>query len=202
MEIKKIEEVNSKTLNIIRKRSKKKQILLFDTQRRFKHYVQTIINRNNGKYDKVPHFIINKTGEVFQLFNTNFSSNFFDNNDIDKTQIKIAIENLGWLNKNTISGFFTNWISETVVNNPFIKDWRGYSYWDRYTIEQMESLTELCKKLCNENEIPFQITETIDFKENIRKFKGIVCKSNFSDIYVNITPAFNFKYFNEYDKRI
>tara|TARA_R110002094_G_scaffold163932_1_gene148302 strand:- start:287 stop:454 length:168 start_codon:yes stop_codon:yes gene_type:complete len=33
--------------------------------------------------------------------------------------------------------------------------------------------------------------------ENIDKLGGIVCKSNFSNIYTDINPSFNFKMFVE-----
>jgi hypothetical protein len=29
--------------------------------------------------------------------------------------------------------------------------------------------------------------------ENVTNFKGIVCKSNFSNIYTDINPSFNFR---------
>ena len=34
---------------------------------------------------------------IYQIFDTNYSSNTFNNPDLDKKQIKIAVENLGWL---------------------------------------------------------------------------------------------------------
>ena len=40
------------------------------------------------------------------IIDVKYSSKTFDIDKIDRQQIKIAIENLGWLNKNTITGFF------------------------------------------------------------------------------------------------
>ena len=186
-------------MNIIRKKSKKNQIFIFDTQRKFKNYVSKLVHRYNGTYDEIPHFIIDKLGNVYQLFNTEHSSRMFDNKKIDKQQIKIAIENLGWLNKNSIGGFYSNWIGDTYAGDPYVKEWRGYYYWDQYTDSQLKSLSELVKQLCVDNEIPQNVVESQGFFINAINFNGIVCKSNFSDIYNNINPSFNFKFLEKYE---
>ena len=110
LEIHNVENLDSKNLNITRRKSKKNQILLYDTSRRADDFIGKIRYRNNEKYNQIPHFIITKLGTVYQIFDTNHYSNTFDDPQIDKQFIKIAIENLGWLNKNTITGFLTNWI--------------------------------------------------------------------------------------------
>jgi hypothetical protein len=200
IEIKKIDELNNKKLNIINRKTKKEQILIFDTQRNFKNYVAKIIHRNNGSYDEIPHFIIDKFGNIFQLFNTDYYSRMFDTPKIDKKQIKIAIENLGWLNKNSIGGFYSNWIGDTYAGVPFIKEWRGYYYWDQYNEIQLKSLSEILKELCVNYNIPLKMVESQGYFPNVTNFNGIVCKSNFSDIYNNINPSFNFKILEEYEQ--
>ena len=47
------------------------------------------------------------------------------------------------------------------------------------------------------HEIPKQTVPSQGYLENISNFKGIVCKSNFSSIYTDINPSFNFKMFVE-----
>lgn len=199
LEIKKLDGFNQKNLNIVRKKTKKTQIFLFDTERKFNNYTSKLLYRNNGRYDEIPHFIITKFGEVYQIFDTKYSSRMFDDNKINNRQIKIAIENLGWLNKNLIGGYYCNWIGDTYVGEPFVKEWRGYYYWDQYTDLQLKSLYDLTSMLCEENHIPFMMVPSQGYFSNVINFSGIVCKSNFSDIYNNINPTFNFNFIKNYE---
>lgn len=180
-------------LNISNRKSKKHQILLYDTQRRTDDFINKIKYRRNGNYNDIPHFIITKLGIVYNIFSTEYSSNTFDDPKKDKKVIKIALENLGWLNKNTINGVLYNWINDPYRSEPYIKNWRGHHFWDKYSDSQMDSLSELCKMLCSKNNIPHQSVPSQGFLENVSNFKGIVCKSNFSSIYTDINPSFNFR---------
>lgn len=180
-------------LNVIKRKSKKTQILLYDTQRRIDDFVQKLKHRNNGEYEDVPHFMISKLGMVYQVFDSNHSSKTFNNSKIDNKQIKVAIENLGWLNKNTITGVYVNWIGDPYRSEPLIKNWRNYYYWDKYNDIQMEKVSELCEFLCEKHDIFKQHVPSQGYFENASKFNGIVCKSNFSNIYTDINPSFNFR---------
>ena len=112
LEIHNVEGLNNKDFNIVRRKTKKTQILLYDTTRRADDFISKLKYRKNGKYTEIPHFIVTKLGTVYQLFDTNHYSNTFDEPEIDKQFIKIAIENLGWLNKNTITGILNPFTSE------------------------------------------------------------------------------------------
>ena len=140
-------------LNITRRKSKKTQIFLYDTQRRTDDFLGKIKYRLNGKYDDVPHYIISKLGVVYQLFDTDYSSNTFNDNRNDKKMIKIAIENLGWLNKNTITGILNNWIGDPYRSEPHIRNWRNYFFWDKYNENQLSVLSDLCEMLCERHDI-------------------------------------------------
>jgi hypothetical protein len=190
-----IDTIDGDKLNIIRKKSKKTQIFLYDTQRRVDDFVNKIKYRKNGLYDDVPHFIISKLGMVYQLFDTDYSSNTFNDPNNDKKQIKIAIENLGWLNKNTITGVLNNWIDDPYRSEPHVRNWRNYYYWDRYNEDQLKSLSDLCTHLTEKHNIYKQVVPSQGYMEKVSNFKGIVCKSNFSSIYTDINPSFNFKVF-------
>jgi hypothetical protein len=190
-----IETLDKDKLNIVRRKSKKTQIFLYDTQRRVDDFVNKIKHRKNGTYDEVPHFIISKLGLVYQLFDTDYSSNTFNNPNNDKKQIKIAIENLGWLNKNTITGVLNNWIDDPYRSEPYVRNWRNYYFWDRYNEDQLKSLSELCTYLTEKHDIYKQVVPSQGYMEKVSNFKGIVCKSNFSSIYTDINPSFNFKVF-------
>lgn len=182
-------------LNINKKKTKKKQILLYDTQRRIDDFHSKIKHRNDGEYDDIPHYTISKLGVVNQLFDTNYSSKTFDIPNVDNRMIKIALENLGWLNKNTITGVLNNWIGDPYRSEPYNRVWRNYFFWDKYSDLQMESLINLCDFLCENHDIPKKIVTSQGFFENAFKFKGIICKSNYSNIYTDINPSFNFRIF-------
>ena len=187
--------LNKDDLNIVRKRSKKTQIFLYDTQRRFDEYIMKLKYRQNGKYDDIPHFIVLKNGDVYQVFDTKFSSNTFNDPELDKKFIKIAMENLGWLTKNTITGVLNNWINDKYRAEPFVKKWRDHYFWEPYSKDQITSLVTLCKELCEKNKIPYQSVPSHGYIESVVKFKGIVCKSNFLNIYTDINPSFDFNVF-------
>jgi|TARA_B100001093_G_C26737341_1_gene975056 N-acetyl-anhydromuramyl-L-alanine amidase AmpD len=197
LEIRDVETISKKNLNHSKRSYKKKQILLYDTKRRIDDFINKLKHRQNSQYEDLPHFIISKMGDVYRLLDTKYHSKTFGDKEIDCRQIKIAVENLGWLNKNTITGYYSNWIGDPFRSEPFVRSWRDKFYWDRYSEPQMECLIELCLDLCNTHNIKERIVPSNGFIEKIDKFEGIVCKSNFSNIYTDINPSFNFKKFTE-----
>jgi len=59
----------------------------------------------------------------------------------------------------------------------------------------MNSLADLCEDLCEQHSIFKQIVPSQGYIQNASNFHGIVCKSNFSSIYTDINPSFNFSIF-------
>ncbi len=51
------------------KQKKKKQIILSHTSRDVKNYLMSLKYRYNGKYDKVPNYIVNREGKILKLLN-------------------------------------------------------------------------------------------------------------------------------------
>jgi N-acetyl-anhydromuramyl-L-alanine amidase AmpD len=188
-----LDVLDSNKLNITKRKSKKTQILLYDTQRKLEDFVNKLRYRKNSKYEDIPHFIVTKFGIVYQLFDTNYSSVTFGNSAVDRRMIKVAVENLGWLNKNAITGIYTNWIGDPYRSEPHVKNWRNYFFWDKYTEVQTSKISELCDFLCEKHDIFKQHVPSQGYLENITKFNGIICKSNFSNIYTDINPSFNFR---------
>ena len=199
LQVQSVEDLEGVKLNISKKKSKKTQIFLYDTQRRIDDFIMKLKYRNNEKYEDIPHFIISKSGKVFKIFDTDYSSKTFGVKDIDNKQIKIALENLGWLNKNTITGALYNWIGDPYRSDPYIKKWRDYYFWDPYSEDQINALVEISKEICNKHGIPYQTVPSQGYLTNVRKFDGIVCKSNFLNIYTDINPSFNFNIFYKND---
>ena len=202
LEIIDAENLNNVNLNIVKRKSKKTQIFLYDTQRRVDDFIMKLKYRCDGQYDDIPHYIVTKTGKVIKIFNSNYSSKTFGSPDIDKKLVKVALENLGWLNKNTITGVLYNWIGDPYRSEPYIKKWRDYYFWDPYTEEQLTALVQLCEEISKEHKIPYQTVPGQGYLSNVRKFTGIVCKSNFLNIYTDINPSLNFEIFykDEYKK--
>lgn len=191
-------------LNVTRRKSKKTQIFLYDTGRRVDDYLMKLRYRNNEKYEDIPHFIITKTGKIIKIFNPNYSSKTFGDSTVDRHMVKIVLENLGWLNKNTITGVLHNWIGDPYRSDPYIKKWRDHYFWDPYSDDQLKSLVQLSEDICKDYNIPYQTVPGQGYLSNVRKFTGIVCKSNFLNIYTDINPSFNFNIFykDEYKKTI
>jgi hypothetical protein len=55
-----VENLDNSKLNISRKKTKKNQILLYDTKRRIDDFISKIKYRKNGAYEDVPHFVVTK----------------------------------------------------------------------------------------------------------------------------------------------
>ena len=201
LEIQNAEILSDVKLNIVKRKTKKFQIFLYDTQRRIDDFIMKLKYRNNGKYDDIPHYIITKQGKVIKIFDTNYSSKTFGTKGYDNKQIKIALENLGWLYKNTITGILYNWIGDPYRVEPYVKKWRDYYFWDAYSEEQLFALVELCKEICKEHNIPYQTVPSQGYLSNVTKFTGIVCKSNFLNIYTDINPSFDFNIFYKDDNK-
>lgn len=190
-----VDVLDNKKLNIERKKSKKTQILLYDTQRRVDDFISKIKYRRNGEYEDIPHFVVSKLGLVYQIFDTDHSSKTFGVSKIDKKIIKIAVENLGWLHKNTITGFMNNWIGDPYRSEPHIRSWRNYFFWDKYNESQYESLSKLCDFLCDKHKVEKKSMPSHGFYSDVSNFNGVVYKSNYSDIYTDINPSFDFTIF-------
>lgn len=190
----KIQSELQETNNIIidKNKHKKKQILLFDTKRRYVDYLAKIYNRITDNHEDLPHFLITKTGEVLQIIDDKLTINTFKNPRIDNKIIKIAIENLGWLQKNTITGIYNNWVGDPYRITPHSENWRNYFFWDAYTEKQEQALHELCEYLCEKHDIPFQIVGSQKYTKTANKLNGIVCKSNYDINYTDINKSFNF----------
>ena len=182
-------------LNIKNRKTKKSQIFLCDTQRRVDDYLMKLRYRNNEKYEDIPHYIVTKAGKVIKIFDTNYSSKTFGNPTIDRGMVKIALENLGWLNKNTITGVLHNWIGDPYRSEPYVKKWRNHYFWDPYSDDQLKSVVQLSDDICKDHNIPYQTVPGQGYISKVRKFTGIVCKSNFLNIYTDINPSFNFNIF-------
>lgn len=167
--------------------------MLTHTSRGINYYMMGLKYRYGGKYEKIPNYLISKDGNIKNFFEPKYSSNYFGVKKIDNRSIIICLENNGWLKKHHLSGKFMNWIGDIYFNKPFEKKWRGYGFWDSYTDEQYEALSGLILELTEEFDIPLEYVGHNTKVTGVENFKGITSRSNYSDIYTDVSPSFDFE---------
>lgn len=170
-----------------------KKIILSHTYREADGYLTSLSFRLNSKYNKKPHYLIRKSGEIVKLLDFNEETNIFKSNDIIGGYISIMIENLGYLLND--GDDFYNWKGEYLTTKPFKRSWRGYEYWDEYTTEQIKSLGKLCNEICIKNDIPKIFIGHNTKINNTENFCGIITRSNFSSRHTDLNPSFDFMQF-------
>jgi len=186
--------------NISGKQKKKKQIILTNTGRDIEEYLTSLKYRMNGKFKRVPHYIVTKDGKIIQTLPDEAYSNYFTEPNINRNSIIVSFENLGWLEKVPLKDYYTNWIGNIYKGSTYEKKWRDYFFWEPYTEIQMQSAAELCIKLVTEHKIEKKCIGHNTKIDNVDKLSGIVSKSNFETIYTDVSPAFNFEKFTTYIK--
>ena len=177
--------------------NKKNQIILAHTFRNFDDYLNSLKYRMDGKYTKIPNYIITREGKVIQTLKNKEYGSFFKEININRNSIIITLENLGWLEKEPLTSNYINWIGD-IYNGPvFDRKWRDYFFWQPYTTSQISKTIEICKNICNEMSIKKNLSGHNTKINGIEKFKGIVTKSNFDIEFTDLSPAFNFEEFTK-----
>ena len=178
-------------------KSPRKQILLGHTSRNIDDYLKSIELRHNGKYTSIPHFLIAKNGDVRNLVKPTFITNLFGYESIDKDNISIFLENEGWLNHRYNKIKLYDWLGNIYKSEVIEKKWRNKLFWAPYTTDQIEALIELINKMCKEFKIVKKFVGHNVRVPGIEKFEGIVSRSNYSEYFTDLSPAFNFKKIKE-----
>jgi N-acetyl-anhydromuramyl-L-alanine amidase AmpD len=172
---------------------KKTQIILTDTKRGVKNYIQSLRYRYNRKNPYIPNYVISKTGEVYKIMEPNMYSRFLENETLDKKSIIISLENFGCLKKNPLQDTYVNWIGDIYKQKAFERKWRDCFFWDNYEENQIQSLGNLIKELCEQFDIPkISIGHNVR-QEGVENFKGIASRSNYDADFKDVNPAFDFK---------
>jgi len=179
------------------KNNKKTQIILSETKRNHRDYINALKYRYNGKNPNIPNYVLTKDGVIYKTLEDDEYSNMMGDEDIDKKSVHIVLENYGWLKKNALGGTYVNYIGDIYKKEVFEKKWRDYFFWDKYEDQQIEVLSELILEICNKLNIKKDcLGHNVKFDE-IKTFKGVVSKSNFDFTYKDLNPSFNFKLLNE-----
>jgi N-acetyl-anhydromuramyl-L-alanine amidase AmpD len=177
------------------KNKKKYQIILIHTSRNAQNYLQSLKYRYNGKYKKIPNYLVTKNGKIVQLLNNNEYSEIFPKETVNKNSIVICLENLGWLQKEPLKDYYVNWIGDIYKGKAFEKKWRDYFFWDPYTEEQINSTVELTKKLFDELGLKKNIIGHNTKINGIEKYEGVTTRSNYDSIFTDVSPSFSFEEF-------
>lgn len=179
------------------KQKKKKQIILSHTSREVEEYLTSLKFRYNGKYDKIPNFVITREGSIFQLLPNTSHSNYFIEENINRNSVIVSLENLGWLEKKPLTNHYINWKGSIYNGQVYEKKWRDFFFWQPYTTSQIQSTAVLCSLLTEELKIERRIISHNTYIKGIEKFEGIVSKSNFDSIFTDLNPSFNFETFEK-----
>lgn len=179
------------------KQKKKKQIILCHTSREVGEYLTSLKFRYNGKYDKIPNYIITRRGHITQLLPNTGHSNFFKDENINRNSVIISLENLGWLEKKPLKNHYINWKGSIYNEQVYEKKWRDFFFWQPYTTSQIESTAKLCSVLSEELQIEKRTIGHNTFIQGIEKYEGIVSRSNFNSMYTDLNPSFNFETFEK-----
>ena len=177
------------------KHKTKKQIILCHTSREVGEYLTSLKFRYNGKYDKIPHYIVSREGQILQLLPEIGFSNFFDDDWIKYNSIIICLENLGWVEKKPLTNYYINWKGSIYNEQPYEKKWRDYFFWQPYTDKQLEVTATLCEDLCNQFSIDKQCVGHNTKIDGLRGFSGVVTRSNYDSRFTDLSPSFNFENF-------
>lgn len=173
-----------------------KRIILTNTKRVGEDYLKSLEYRNNGGYDRIPNYVILKDGSIIETLKVGGNTNFFDDEKFNKNSIIITLENLGWVNKNTLSTTYSNWLGYK-IDKVYEKKWRDKFFWDIYTDSQMNTLVNKCSELCETYEIPKKFIGHNTLIDGVERFSGIISRSNFSSYDTDVSPSFNFAYLLE-----
>ena len=177
------------------RQKKKKQIILCHTGREVKDYLASLTFRYNGKYDRIPNYVITRRGKIYQLLEDNEHTHFFSDENINRNAVIISLENLGWLEKKPLTNHYNNWNVSIYNEQVFEKKWRDFFFWQPYTNSQIQSTVELCGQITNSLQIEKRCIGHNTKVEGIKNYEGIVTRSNFETTFTDLNPSFNFENF-------
>ena len=135
--------------NFVKSETDKKYIIICDTLRNdFDKYILSL-----KKKEYSPSYIVKKDGTIHKLYDEKYYSSFTTIEKINKSSIFIALENSGKL-ENTHDGFL-NWCNEKIDTKSVeeIITNKEFSYYEKYTKAQTESLAHLILYLGNKHNL-------------------------------------------------
>tara|TARA_R110000803_G_scaffold5634_3_gene18561 strand:- start:429 stop:1052 length:624 start_codon:yes stop_codon:yes gene_type:complete len=176
---------------------KKTQIVLGNTFTTKDYHIQGWKHRMGGDYKKTSIYTIMRDGKIFQHFDPKNYSDFIGDKSIDKKIISILLENQGWLKRDFNNDLYFNWVGNIYkkVDDVYVKRWRGFTYWDTYSEEQMKSSVDLINFLSETYKIPKKCVSHNTYIDSIEYFEGVTYKSNHIKESTDLNPSWDFKKF-------
>jgi len=173
----------------------KTQIILTHTSRNIEEYLTSLKYRHNKTYNRIPHFVVDKSGNVVNTLDLNQYTKYVGIPVYDKQSIIISLENLGWLEKEPLKNHHINWIGSIYKEKVVDRKWRDYFFWEPYTKIQLEQTAKLCQKLSEDLSINLTCIGHNTKTSRMETFNGILTRSNIDDDATDVSPAFDFEYF-------
>ena len=183
------------SFKFVGKHKKKDKIILCHTSREVGEYLTSLKFRYNGKYDKIPNYVIKKNGDILKLLPDDAFTNFLSKENLNKKSIIICLENLGWLEKKPFSKDYINWKGDIYNREVHEKKWRDFVFWEPYSDSQIKSAVFLCSQLTNNLNIKKDFIGHNVKVDGIDHFEGILTKSNLESRYTDLNPSFDFSNF-------
>lgn len=195
------------TENYIPVKTKKNRIVLANTFNHDMGHVMGWKNRLNGYFKKTATYTINKNGVIYEHFNPDFFSHYFQSHEMNMKTIIVLIENEGWLVKDK-NNQYINLLGNIYrkPNEVYEKKWRGFNFWSPYTKEQLEASVYLVNMLCEKYGI---VNKTVSHNTKIDldiSPYGVFYRSNLEKYYTDVNPNWFFEEFKtkleNYEQRI
>jgi frataxin-like iron-binding protein CyaY len=123
-----------------------------------------------------------------------------EEHQIEKHCITIALENVGWLFKDSLTGKFTTWKGVEYSGDVIEIPWRNKKYWSTYSDDQYTKLAELIDYLCIQHNIIKEFIGNNIVVNKPNNYKGILNRSNYTKNYYDLSPAADFKKLNELEE--
>ena len=184
--------------NYYKEEQPKSQIILSSSNRKGSNYLIRQSKKENGLSKSWNTYTITRDGIIYEHYNPVYYSDFIGNSNIDIKSVSILLENMGPLLYNDEQESYYNDLNEKFDGNEsdiFMKDWRGYKYYEPYTKEQYNSTVYLCRLLCLELNISDESYGHNAFEDGAKFFNGVISRSNLDINSSDINPSFDFKKF-------
>jgi len=179
------------------KQKKKRQIILCHTSREVEEYLASLKFRYNGDYDRMPNYVVTRTGKVLQLLGDSSYTNYFSEENVNRNAIIVSLENLGWLEKKPLTNYYINWKGSIYNQQVYERKWRDFFFWQPYTTSQIETTAELCNQLIESQSLERKFIGHNTKVDGVSRYGGIVSRSNFDSNYTDLNPSFNFEMFTK-----
>lgn len=187
--------------------TKKRKIVLTETGfDKMKHLYRLSIN-DYEPLKNTPHFTIDEKGIIYQHFDTEYYSKFIDDPkvyEVNEQSIIISMVNLGWLTYLIGKENPINWSGIEVKTQKRIFEYNGNfrncTFFHTYTKKQIKSCADLCLFLLEKHNIKKEFTShpfLMDDNTQLLEFEGICSRSNLSNSYKDVSPAFDFVNFSK-----